>query len=155
MVSPSDIFARSDSSTWGTITDADCAFRQLPLNPLHAGLMAIEFEGFYYWELRAPFGWRLAPFSWCRLTSIIQRYCAMKGHNVCVYVDDFFGMGQSEIAANNSQEFLIELLLVLGLRDKPSKRLRASQVVPFHIHLPGACFGNPLFGRKCSGFFSH
>ena len=131
MVSPSDIFARSDSSTWGTITDADCAFRQLPLNPLHAGLMAIEFDGFYYWELRAPFGWRLAPFSWCRLTSIIQRYCAWKGHNICVYVDDFFGMGQSESAANYSQDFLIELLLVLGLRDKPSKRLHASQVVPF------------------------
>src|SRR4051812_38327003 len=110
MVSPSDIFVYSDSSTWGTITDADCAFRQLPLNPLHAGLMAIEFEGFYFWELHAPFGWRLAPFSWCHLTSIIQRYCALKGHNVCVSVDDFFGMGQSEIAANNSQEFLIELL---------------------------------------------
>ena len=131
MVSPADILARSDADTWATITDAESAFRQLPINPLQAGLLAVEFEGFYYWELRTPFGWTLAPFSWCRVTSIIQRYCALKGHNTVVFVDDFFGMAQSEVSANSSQEFLIELMLLLGLRDKPSKRRDASQVVPF------------------------
>ena len=131
MVSPADILVRSDVDTWATITDAESAFRQLPINPSQAGLLAIEFEGFYYWELRTPFGWTLAPFSWCRVTSIIQRYCAWKGHNVVVFVDDFFGMAQSEVSSNATQEFLVELMLLLGIRDKPSKRRQASQVVPF------------------------
>ncbi|MGZ6230756.1 MAG: hypothetical protein ACXWMO_08320 [Syntrophales bacterium] len=60
MVNPSDVFYRSDRSTWGCIADADAAFRQLPINPLHAGLLAIEFEGYYYWELRAPGPLRLS-----------------------------------------------------------------------------------------------
>jgi hypothetical protein len=34
MVSPADILARSDANTWATITDAESAFRQLPINPL-------------------------------------------------------------------------------------------------------------------------
>jgi hypothetical protein len=66
-----DVMARSDEDTWGIITDAEAAFRNLPNNPFHAGLLAIEFEGFYYWELRAPFGWSLTPFSWCRVSSVI------------------------------------------------------------------------------------
>ncbi|MGZ3596140.1 MAG: reverse transcriptase domain-containing protein, partial [Syntrophales bacterium] len=131
MVNPSDVFYRSDRSTWGCIADADAAFRQLPINPLHAGLLAIEFEGYYYWELRAPFGWTLAPFSWCCLTSIIQRYCAAKGHNIVVYVDDFLCLGQSKEAAQASQDFLIQLMPLLGLRDKPSKRTVPSQIVTF------------------------
>ena len=131
MTTIADVFARADCHTWSSVTDIEAAFRALPLNPAHSGLLAIEFEGFYYWELRAPFGWTLAPFSWCRLSSIIQRYCALHGHNIVVYVDDFLGLGQSEAASNTSQDFLIALLLVLGLSEKRSKRARASQVVKF------------------------
>ena len=127
MTTIADVFARTDKH----VTDVEAAFRALPLNPSHSGLLAIEFEGYYYWELRAPFGWTLAPFSWCRLLSIIQRYCALHGHNVVVYVDDFLGLGQSEIASNTSQDFLIALLLQLGLSEKRSKRVRAAQVVKF------------------------
>ena len=131
MVTISDIMERVDEETWGSITDAESAFRNLPENPLHAGLLAVEFEGHYYWELRAPFGWTLAPFSWCRVSSVIQRFCALHGFNVVVYVDDFLAMGQSEEAANTAQLFLISLLNFLGFRDKPSKRIAASQKVPF------------------------
>ena len=75
MVSPADVFARVDKSSWAAKTDIKCAFRNNPLNPMQSGLLAIEFEGFYYWELRSPFGWSLAPFSWCHLTEFIQRFC--------------------------------------------------------------------------------
>lgn len=131
MTTIADVFARANADTFATITDVAAAFRGLPLNPLHAGLLAVEFEGFYYWELRAPFGWTLAPFSWCRVSSLIQRYCAFHGHNVVVYVDDFLGLAQSEEAANSSQEFLINLLHSLGLQDKPSKQIKATRTVPF------------------------
>lgn len=131
MVTPADVMARADRSTWAAVTDVDAAFRNLPLNPAHAGLLAIEFNGYYYWELRVPFGWTLAPFAWCRVSSVIQRYCALHGYNVIVYVDDFLCLGQSEAAANQAQDFLVVLLHTLGLRDKPSKQRRASQVVPF------------------------
>jgi hypothetical protein len=126
-----DIMARSDEDTWGTITDAKAAFCNLPNNPFHAGLLAIKFEGFYYWELRAPFGWSLTPFSWCQVSSVIQRYCALHGHNVLVYMDDFLGLAQLEEAANVTQQFLIALLNCLGLKDKPSKRIPASQKIQF------------------------
>src|SRR5262249_4786487 len=111
----------------------------MPLNSMHAGLFAIKFKGYYYWELRAPFGWTLAPFSCCRLTSIIQQYCAAKGHNIVIYVDDFLVLGQSIEAALNSQKFLINLLLLLGLKDKPSKCTIPSQSVlfiSFTFHFP-------------------
>jgi hypothetical protein len=129
MVTPSDVWERADANTWGAITDVEAAFRNLPLNPYHAGLLAVEFEGYYYWELRAPFGWTMAPFSWCRLSSIIQRYCALHGHNVIVYVDDFLCLGQSEVSANAAQDFLVSLLYLLGLKDKPSKQIRASRKI--------------------------
>jgi hypothetical protein len=126
-----DVMARSDEDTWGTITDAEAAFCNLPNNPFHAGLLAIEFEGFYYWELRASFGWSLAPFSWCQVSSVIQWYCALHEHNVLMYVDDFLGLAQSEEAANVTQQFLIALLNCLGLKDKPLKRILASQEISF------------------------
>ena len=131
MTTIADVFARTDKNTWASVTDVEAAFRALPLNPSHSGLLAIEFEGFYYWELRVPFGWTLAPFSWCRLSSIIQRYCAFHGHSLVVFVDDFLSLGQSEAASNLSQSFLIALLYALGLSEKRSKRVRACQVVKF------------------------
>jgi hypothetical protein len=67
-----DIMAHFDEDMWGTIMDAEAAFCNLPNNPFHAGLLAIEFEGFYYWELHAPFGWSLTLFSWFRVSSVIQ-----------------------------------------------------------------------------------
>ena len=73
MTTIADVFAWTDKHTWASVTNVDVAFCVLPLNPSHSGLLAIEFEGWYYWELRAPFGWTLAPFSWRRLSSIIQR----------------------------------------------------------------------------------
>jgi hypothetical protein len=125
-----DIMVWSDENSWSALTDVEVAFRNLPMNPLHAGLLAVEFEGFLYWELRSPFGWTLAPFSWCHVSSLIQRYCALHGHNIIMYVDDFLCMAQYEEAAAMSQAFLIQLLLCLGLRDKPSK-CTPSCIVPF------------------------
>jgi hypothetical protein len=58
-----DIMARSDKNSWGALMDAEAAFCNLPMNPLYVGLLAVEFEGFVYWELCSPFGWTLAPFS--------------------------------------------------------------------------------------------
>ena len=131
MVAPADVFARCDQNSWAAKTDIKCAFRNNPLNPMQAGLLAIEFEGFYYWELRSPFGWSLAPFSWCRLTDFIQRFCAVHGHNDVVFVDDFLHMAQSEGAANASQDFLLALLPMLGLAEKTSKRIRATKIITF------------------------
>ena len=131
MVAPADVFARCDENSWAAKTDIKCAFRNNPLNPLQAGLLAIEFEGFYYWELRSPFGWSLAPFSWCKLTDFIQRYCALHGHNDVVFVDDFLHMAQSEEEANASQDFLLALLPLLGLAEKTSKRVRATKNITF------------------------
>lgn len=131
MVTPADVFARSDVDSWGALTDVEAAFRNLPLFLYHAGLLAVEVDGYYYWELRAPFGWTLAPFSWSRVSSLIQRYCAFHGHNIVVYVDDFLCLGQSEEAANKSQDFLKTLLYSLGLKDKPSKEARAARRVTF------------------------
>jgi hypothetical protein len=98
MVVLQDVMARTDKDSWGAVTDAKTAFHNLPSNPLHAGLLAIKFEGSLYWNLRSPFGWTLAPFSWCHVSSLIQCYCALYGQNIIVYVDDFLILAQSEQA---------------------------------------------------------
>ena len=131
MVNLDDVMARADRHSWGAKTDVKTVFRNLPLNPLHSGLLAIEFEGCYYWELRAPFGWTLAPFSWCRLTDFIQRYCSVKGHNTVVFVDDFLSIGRGEQATCLTQQFLSVLLQVLGLPEKMSKRVTPSPIIDF------------------------
>jgi hypothetical protein len=51
-----DIMARFDKDTWGIIMDAKAIFCNLPNNPFYVSFLAIEFEGFYYWKLHAPFG---------------------------------------------------------------------------------------------------
>jgi hypothetical protein len=131
MVVLRDVMARTDKDSWGAVADAETALRNLPSNPLHASLLAIEFEGSLYWDLQSPFGWTLAPFSWCRVSSLIQRYCALHGHNNIVYVDDFLILAQSEQATAVSQAFLIQLLVCLGLKDKPSKRIPPARSIPF------------------------
>lgn len=65
MVTPSDVFARCAADYWAAKSDVLWAFRNLPLRPDHAGLLAVEHAGYYYWDLRCPFGWTMAPFTWC------------------------------------------------------------------------------------------
>ena len=114
---------RATPSTWGGLVDVQHAFRNLPINPFQAGLLAIEFNGHYYWELRAPFGWILAPFSWCRVSSVIQRYCSLHGINCVVYVDDFLVLGETFSETQNAIEFLINFPSDMSLPDKVSKRI--------------------------------
>jgi hypothetical protein len=123
--------ARTDKDSWGAVADANTPFHNLPSNPLHAGLLAIEFEGSLYWDLWSPFGWTLAPFSWCHVSSLIQHYCALHRHNIIVYVDDFLILAQSKQATAVSQAFLIQLLVCLGLKDKPSKQIPPARSIPF------------------------
>ena len=113
------------------MVDVQHAFCNLPLNPFQAGLLAIEFDGHYYWELCAPFGWILAPFSWCRISSIIQRYCALHGVNCVVYVDDFLVLGETCLEAQSAIDFVINFLSDMSLPDKVSKRTPPARVVTF------------------------
>lgn len=131
MVTPADILARVGPGFWGAKTDVKAAFRNLPLSPPHAGLLAVEVGGFYYWELRCPFGWILAPYNWCRVSAYIQAFCALKGYNIVVYVDDFLHLAPTKGECEKSQAFLIALLESLGLPEKESKRVTPSQSVEF------------------------
>lgn len=129
MTSHIDILTRSDSKSWGAKTDIKAAFRNMKLNPAHAGWLAVEIDGYYYWELRAPFGWSLAPFSWCKLTDFIQRFCAHCGYNILCYVDDFIHIGPSENNTLLNQQFLLRLIEILGLTPKLSKSVAPTKIL--------------------------
>ena len=142
--------ARATPSTWGGLVDVQHAFRNLPINPFHSGLLAIEFNGHYYWELRAPFGWILAPFSWCRVSSVIQRYCSLHGINCVVYVDNFLVLGETYDETQTAIEFLIKFLSEMSLPDKVSKRTSPAKVVTFLgfvFDFPNSSVSIPLFSH--------
>ena len=139
MVRPDDVMSWATSFTWGGLVDVQHAFRNLPINPFQAGLLSIEFNGHYYWELRAPFGWILAPFSWCRVSSVIQRYCSLHGINCVVYVDDFLVLGETFRETQDAIEFLINFLSDMSLPDKVSKRtppLKGGHISRPSVRLP-------------------
>ena len=68
----------------------------------------------YLRDSKLPFGARLSPIVFHRITQAVKRIMWRKGFKVCVYIDDFMCVAQSQAACLEAMNTLISLLRKLG-----------------------------------------
>jgi len=126
-----EAFRRLRLGYWMAKVDVAHAFRNVHLEFSYAGHLAFEVAGFYYFELRLPFGFTWSPFIWNSLSDFIQRYCALWGLNLVVYCDDFLIIAKSKKACTKDLNFLLWVLETLNIPVKLSKLVFPTQRIEF------------------------
>lgn len=101
--------------------DLKSAYRYVPIHPddYRASGLRWKFDGDSdYTDLfdsRLPFGSRLGPSIFHRLSTAVKRFMARRGYNCCVvYLDDFLIVCETKEMCNEALHVLIRLLRSLG-----------------------------------------
>jgi hypothetical protein len=126
-----EAFRRLRLGYWMAKADVAHAFRNVRLEFSYSGHLAFEVDGFYYFDLRLPFGFTWSPFIWNSLSDFIQRYCALWGVNLIVYCDDFLIIARSKRACSKDLKFLLWVLETLNIPVKLSKLIFPTQRIDF------------------------
>lgn len=71
-------------------------------------------EDTYLIDTKLPFGARLSPIIFHRITQAVKRMMERKGYDTCVYIDDFVTIATSQEACVEAMNCLIFLLRKLG-----------------------------------------
>ena len=93
-----------------------------------------DFQGqtIYMTDTRLPFGARLSPGIFHRLTQAVKRIMARKGHDlIVVYLDDFLIIADSKEACSLAFNALIQLLRKLGFSIHWGKVVDPTQKITF------------------------
>ena len=96
--------------------DLKSAYRSVSIHPDDQGFMGLAwtFKGHthptYMVDTRLPFGSRLAPGIFHRLTQSVRRMMARRGYNVVAYLDDFFIHESTFEKCMSAVHVLIQLL---------------------------------------------
>jgi hypothetical protein len=86
----------------------------------------------YMYDTRLPFGSRLAPGIFHRITQSVKRAMARRGFDILiVYLDDFLIIAESEIVCQQCLECLLKLLRELGWAISWSKVEGPTRVITF------------------------
>ena len=86
----------------------------------------------YMYDTRLPFGSRLAPSIFHRITQSVKRMMAKRGYDIIiVYLDDFLIIAESEFACQQCLECLLSLLRRLGWAISWTKVVGPTKTIKF------------------------
>lgn len=118
--------------------DLKAAYRSVLINPCEYKMTGIKwcFTGdssyTYLFDTRLPFGARLAPSCFHRLTQAVRRFMARQGFkNIIAYLDDFLIIEDSRERCAAGQMCLISLLIRLGFAISWAKVVGPCQSITF------------------------
>ena len=128
-------------------TDAEAAFRQVPLHPSAYHRMGVQWRGEIYLDTRVPFGLRMAPFIYTSLSdavrfvvqTTINRSLGEDQAVVLSLIDDFLIIGRSKEITHRAHTILLETFRDLNLPFVEEKTEGARQAIEFL----GAWFSRP------------
>ena len=118
--------------------DLKSAYRSVPIHPADYCLSGLQWdfqgekESCYLFDTRLPFGSRLAPGIFHRITQSVKRHMVRLGFvHIVVYLDDFLVLAETYAECLKAQHALISLLGSLGFCVSWHKVLGPSQKLPF------------------------
>ena len=128
-------------------TDAEAAFRQVPLHPSAYHRMGVQWRGEIYLDTRVPFGLRMAPFIYTSVSdavrfnmqATINRDLGVDQVVVLSLIDDFLIIGRSKTLTQRGHDILLKTFRELNLPFVESKTEGARQAIEFL----GAWFSRP------------
>ena len=132
--------------------DLRSAYRSVKIHPSNYEFTGLswQFEGhdepIFLYDTRLPFGSKLSPGIFHRLTQAVRRMMARRNYEIVAYLDDFFIHAATQAECAAIQRTLVSLLQVLGFAiswnkiEGPSKRITflgiAIDSESFTIELP-------------------
>ena len=132
--------------------DLRSAYRSVKIHPSNYEFTGLswQFEGHdeptFLYDTRLPFGSKLSPGIFHRLTQAVRRMMARRNYEIVAYLDDFFIHAATQAECAAIQRTLVSLLRVLGFAiswnkiEGPSKRITflgiAIDSESFTIELP-------------------
>ena len=132
--------------------DLRSAYRSVKIHPSNYEFTGLswQFEGHdeptFLYDTRLPFGIKLSPGIFHRLTQAVRRMMARRNYEIVAYLDDFFIHAATQAECAAIQRTLVSLLRVLGFAiswnkiEGPSKRITflgiAIDSESFTIELP-------------------
>lgn len=118
--------------------DLKAAYRSVAINPIDYRLTGLvwQFSGgkspTILFDTRLPFGSRLGPSIFHRLSQAVRRMMARRGFpDLVVYLDDFLCVADSYDSCREIQHILISLLISLGFQISWHKVLGPTTCLPF------------------------
>jgi hypothetical protein len=115
--------------------DLKSAYRSVPLSPRSCEVTGIKWlvngSYQYFYDSKLPFGAKLAPGIFHRLTQAVRRMMARRGIEVVAYLDDFFLCEPSFTKCAKSLRILIHLLRKLGFAINWRKVVDPTQTLTF------------------------
>ncbi|XP_069109611.1 uncharacterized protein, partial [Argopecten irradians] len=85
----------------------------------------------YLYDSKIPFGSRLGPGIFNRLTQAVRRMAERRGFSIVAYIDDFFLCEKTHERCQEAMNFLVNLLRELGFQISWSKMAGPSQTLTF------------------------
>ena len=116
--------------------DLKSAYRSVPISPHSQQFTGLkwQFGGgvVYFKDCKLPFGSKLAPGIFHRLTQSVKRMMAKRGFTcMVVYLDDFLLLAPTQAECQRAQTVLIQLLRKLGFQISWKKVIDPTQCIRF------------------------
>jgi hypothetical protein len=120
-------------------SDAEAAFRQLPVHPSAYHRLGVSWRGRTYFDTRVPFGLRMAPFIYASFSDAVRfvvqrRINALIGEDNCVILsllDDFLVIGRDKMACEAGFRILLATFKEICLPFVDSKTESPTQCIEF------------------------
>ncbi|MCP4932897.1 MAG: hypothetical protein GY927_01530 [bacterium] len=117
---------------WLAKVDLKSAYRSVDIHPENYEFTGLQWtfrgtqEPIFLIDTKLPFGARLAPGIFNRLTQSVRRMMARKGFNVTVYLDDFYVSAPTRELCQTALNTLLDLLSRPGILYRLWESRRAS-----------------------------
>ena len=117
------VLRRFGPSAYMAKSDAEAAFRQIPVAPGAYHHLGVEWEGATYFDTRVPFGLRMAPFIYSQVSDAVRFIVqsriniALNGDQAVILtlLDDFLVIGRTRHATQVAFDILLTTFRELGL----------------------------------------
>ncbi len=116
--------------------DLKSAYRSVPISQHSQNFTGLQWQfgsqTVYMRDCRLPFGSKLAPGHFHRITQSVKRMMLRRGYSsIVVYLDDFWIIAPTRAACQEAQSVLIKLLRKLGFQISWTKVIDPTQVIVF------------------------
>ena len=132
-----DALALIQPSWFMAVLDLKYAYRSIHIRDSEHCLTGLswKFPGdstpTFLFDSRLPFGSRKSPAIFNRFTQAVARIMRHKGHNIVVYLDDFWLCGPNFEACKAALDYLVSLLRTLGFQINWKKIIDPCQKLAF------------------------
>ena len=128
------IMMATEPDKWATSIDLKDAFFHIPIAPRHRKYLRFTVDGQHYQFRALPFGLGMSPYVFTRVMKSVGAFVQSQGLLLFLYLDDWLLLSNSFSEAETWIEWLLRLVVALGLLPNiPKCDLTPSQIYTFIV----------------------